>query len=105
MKTTVLALALGLMTAPVLAQQSAEDARASAIVLPVIQENTRNMPGASEYIAQLLTACVVAVARPEEKAALASASGPTQALSDEIIMPILSRPDLARCIEASRSPQ
>ena len=60
MKTTVLALALGLLAAPVLAQTSPEDAQASAVVLPMIQEQ---IPG---YHGQVVTACIVAQAQPAE---------------------------------------
>ncbi len=93
MKTTILALALGLLAAPVLAQ-TPEDAQASAVVLPMIQEL---IPG---YHGQVVTACIVAQAQPAEKATLASASSPSAELAP-IVNAVLARPETIGCIQAT----
>ena len=94
MKTTILTLALGLLASPVLAQTSPEDAQASAVVLPMIQEL---IPG---YHGQVVTACIVAQAQPAEKATLASASGPSAELAP-IVNAVLARPETISCIQAT----
>ena len=94
MKTTILTLALGLLAAPVLAQTSPEDAQASAVVLPMIQEL---IPG---YHGQVVTACIVAQAQPAEKATLASASAPSSELAP-IVNAVLARPETISCIQAT----
>ncbi|MBP1804970.1 hypothetical protein [Rubellimicrobium aerolatum] len=96
-----LILLLGLLAAPALAQTSAEDARAQAVVLPMIEDSTQGMPGASEHVARIIAACVVAIATPEQRAALAAASGPSPELAAQVVTPLLSRPELPGCIEAS----
>jgi hypothetical protein len=93
-KTTILALALGLLAAPVLAQTSPEDAQASAVVLPMIQEQ---IPG---YHGQVVTACIVAQAQPAEKATLAGASSPSAELAP-IVNAVLARPETIGCIQAT----
>lgn len=98
MKTSILILALGLLAAPVLAQTSGEDAHANAIVLPMIQEM---IPG---YHGQVVTACIVASARPEEKATLAAAPGPSQEVA-QVVNAVLSRPETVSCVQATLGQQ
>ena len=94
MKTTILTLTLGLLALPALAQTSNEDARANAVVLPMIQEQ---IPG---YHGQVVTACIVAQAQPAEKATLASASGPSPELAP-IVNAVLARAETIGCIQAT----
>jgi hypothetical protein len=93
-KTIILTLTLGLLAAPVLAQTAEEDARANAIVLPMIQEQVQG------YHAQVVTACIVATAQPEEKAQLAAAAGPSAALAP-VVNAVLARPATIDCIKAT----
>ncbi len=94
MKITILTLALGLVAWPALAQQSAEDAQANAVVLPMIQEM---IPG---YHGQVVTACIVAQAKPEERAQLAAAPGPSADLAP-IVNAVLARPETVGCIQTT----
>lgn len=94
MKTIVLTLALGLAAMPALAQQPPEDQRAYALVLPMLQEM---VPG---YQGQVLATCTVAYARPEEKAAMASAPGPSNEIG-AIITQVLARPETIGCVQAT----
>ena len=94
MKIIILSLALGLAALPALAQQSAEDAQANSVVLPMIQEQ---IPG---YHGQVVTACIVAQAQPAEKATLASASAPSAELTP-IVNAVLARQETIGCIQAT----
>ena len=94
MKKIILTLALGMLAAPVLAQTTEEDTRANAVILPMLQELA---PG---YHGQVLAACVVANAQPEEKATLASASGPSSEVG-AIITNVLARQETIGCVEAT----
>jgi len=94
LKFAPLSLALGLLALPALAQTSAEDAQANAIVLPMIQEL---IPG---YHGQVVTACVVAQAQPAEKAQLAAAAEPSAELAP-IVNAVLARPETIGCIQAT----
>jgi hypothetical protein len=90
----ILILTLGLLAAPALAQQSAEDVRANALITPMLQELA---PG---YHGQVLAACVVANAQPEEKAAMANAAGPSTEIG-AIITAVINRPETVGCVEAT----
>ena len=94
MKNAVLILALALSAAPAFAQQTEEDARASAVVLPMIAEM---IPG---YHGQVVTACIVASAQPAEKAQLAAAAGPTPELAP-VVNAVLARPETVSCIQST----
>lgn len=98
MKRSILALTLGLLAAPVLAQTSDEDTRATAVVLPMIQEQVAG------YHAQVVTSCIVATAAPEEKAQLASAGGPSAELAP-IVNAVIARPETIQCIQATLGQQ
>jgi len=98
MKTSILALTLGLLAAPVLAQTSDEDSRANAVVLPMIQEQVAG------YHAEVVTSCIVASAQPEEKAQLAAAAGPSPELAP-IVNAVIARPETIQCIQAALSQQ
>lgn len=94
MKSIVLTLTLGLLAGPALAQTAEEDARANAVVLPMIQEM---IPG---YQGQVVTGCIVATAQPEEKATLVAAAGPSADLAP-IVNAVLARPETIQCIQAT----
>ena len=96
MKTTILTLTLGLLAVPALAQTGDEDARANAVVLPMIQEQVAG------YHAQVVTSCIVATAQPEEKAQLAAAPGPSPELAP-VVNAVLARPETIQCIQATLS--
>ena len=100
MKTAILTLAIGLLAAPVLAQTADFDERARAIVLPMIEASVQQMPGANALVAQRITDCILQAARPEERAALAAASAPSQEIADQIISPIMSRPEVSDCLKS-----
>ena len=91
-------LTLGLLASPALAQQSAEDAQANANILPIIQEM---IPG---YHGQVVTACVVAQAQPQEKAQLAAATGPSPELA-QVVNAVLARPETVGCVQATLGQQ
>jgi hypothetical protein len=94
LKIVTLSLALALLALPALAQQTAEDTQANAVVLPMIQEQ---IPG---YHGQVVTACIVAQASPEEKAQLAAAPGPSAELAP-IVNAVLARTETVGCIQAT----
>ena len=94
MKNAVLILVLAFAAAPAVAQQSEEDARASAVVLPMIAEM---IPG---YHGQVVTACIVANAQAAEKAQLAAAAGPSPELAP-LVNAVLARPETVGCIQAT----
>jgi hypothetical protein len=60
----------------------------------MIQEQ---IPG---YHGQVVTACIVAQARPEEKAQLAAAPGPSADLAPTVNA-VLARPETIGCIQAT----
>jgi hypothetical protein len=93
-KKIILTLALGLLAAPVPAQTTEEDAAARAAVLPMIQEM---IPG---YHGEVVTACIVASAQPEEKAAMVASSGPSQEVA-QVVNAVLSRPETVGCVQAT----
>ncbi|TNC70366.1 hypothetical protein [Rubellimicrobium roseum] len=93
----ILLLTLGLLASPALAQ-TAEDAQANAVVLPMIQEMVPGRDG------QIVAACIVATARPEEKAQLAAAPGPSADLAP-VVNAVLARPELAACVSATKGQQ
>jgi hypothetical protein len=97
-KTAILTLTFGLLAAPVLAQGTEEDARANANVLPMIQEQVEG------YHAQVVTACIVATAQPEEKAQLAASAGPSVEIAP-VVNAVLGRPETIDCIEATLAQQ
>ncbi|WP_210529171.1 hypothetical protein [Rubellimicrobium arenae] len=91
----VLILTLGLLAAPALAQSTDEEAtRANALITPMLQELA---PG---YHGQVLAACVVAHATPEERSAMASAPGPSQEIGS-IVTNVLARQETIGCVEAT----
>lgn len=98
MKKAILTLTLGLLALPVLAQTSEEDAHANAVVLPMIQEM---IPG---YHGEVVSACIVASAQPEEKAALVAAPGPSQEVA-QVVNAVLSRPETVGCVQATLAQQ
>ena len=91
---SVLILALALAAAPALAQQTEEQARASAVILPMLQEVSPGQDGA------VLAACVVARADPAETAMMAAAPGPSADLG-ALVSAILARPATLECIRAT----
>ena len=93
MKRTILALARALPM-PALAQQTAEDQAAYALILPMIQEM---LPG---YQGQVIASCTVAHATPEEKVTLASAPGPSVEVG-QVINGIVARPAVTDCVKAT----
>jgi hypothetical protein len=99
-KASILALTLGLLAVPAWAQTAEVDQQARAIILPVIEANVQQMPGANALVAQRITDCILQAARPEEKAALAQATEPSQALADQIILPIMGRPEVSSCLQS-----
>ncbi len=94
MNKAILTLTLGLLAAPVLAQTTDEDTRANGNILPMIQEQVEG------YHAQVVTACIVASAQPEEKAQLAAATGPSPELAP-VVNAVLARPATIDCIKAT----
>lgn len=94
MNKAILTFALGLLAAPVLAQTTDEDTRANGNVLPMIQEQVQG------YHAQVVTACIVASAQPEEKTQLAAAAGPSPELAP-VVNAVLARPETIDCITAT----
>lgn len=102
MKRTVLTLALGLAAVPALAQtfQTEEESRAYALILPIMREMTDQMPGPSEYLSQILAACVVANADASERAALAAAAAPSAEVG-QILNGVLPRQGVLDCVRAS----
>jgi hypothetical protein len=97
-KKAILTLTLALLAAPVLAQGTEEDTRANAAVLPMIQEQVEG------YHAQVVTACIVASAQPEEKAQLAAAAGPSMEIAP-VVNAVLARPETIDCIKATLAQQ
>jgi hypothetical protein len=77
-----------------LAQDEAQLSAAQALVLPMMQEMTPGKAG------EVLTACVIAAATPEEIAAFAAAGAPSQQIG-AMITAILTRPDATACISAA----
>ena len=91
---SLLILTLALAAAPALAQQTEEEARASATILPMLQEVAPGRDGA------VLAACVVAEANPAETAAMATAPGPSAELGT-LVSTILARPATLGCVQAT----
>jgi hypothetical protein len=87
-------LALGLAAAPALAQQTEEEARATAAILPIVQEV---VPG---YAGQVVAACILANAAPEETARMAAAPGPSPDLG-ALITEIMARQPTIDCVEST----
>ncbi len=85
---------LGLLATPVLAQTTDEDARANALITPMLQELA---PG---YHGQVLAACVVAHATSDEKTTMANAAGPSTEIG-AIVTAVLNRPETVGCVEAT----
>ena len=87
-----LALALALLPAAAFAQSAEE--RATALVLPMIQEI---QPGEAGVI---LTGCIIGAASADEIASLAAAAGPSAAVG-AMINDILVRPATMQCLQAA----
>ena len=88
-----LATALFLLTpAAALAQDDAQ--KATALVLPMIQEI---QPGAA---GEVLTGCIIGAATAEEIAAFAAAPGPSMEIG-AVINGILARPATMQCLQAA----
>ena len=96
MKSIALTLALGLAAAPALAQtfETEEESRAYQLILPMLQEM---VPG---YQGQVLSACTVAHAQPEERAAMANAPAPSTEIGS-IITAVLARPETIGCVQTT----
>jgi energy-converting hydrogenase Eha subunit B len=92
--TRPIALALALLAGPALAEDP--KAAANALILPMIQELIPGRDG------QVVAACVVAVARPDETARLAAAPGPSTEIG-ALITEILHRPETIGCIQATKA--
>ena len=83
-----------LLAAPAWAQtQTPEEAAANAAILPMMTE-------VSPQDGDVMAACVVAVAAPEEIAQMAAAGGPTPALGP-LVSAVLARPAAIDCIRAT----
>lgn len=83
-----------LLAAPAWAQtQTPEEAAANAAILPMMTE-------VSPQDGDVMAACVVAVAAPEEVAQMAAAGGPTPALGP-LVSAIIARPEAIDCIRAT----
>jgi hypothetical protein len=83
-----------LAAAPALAQtQTPEQAAATAAILPMLTE-------VSPQDGDVMAACVVAVAQPDEVAQMAAAGGPTPALGP-LVSAVLARQEAIGCIEAT----
>lgn len=93
MKRIVLAAALMAGSVGSLAAQDAATA-AKALLLPMLQETAPGKAG------EVLTDCVIAVATPEELAALAAAGAPSMEVGAAITA-ILGRPEATACISAA----
>lgn len=90
----LLPLALLLAAAPALAQDpTAEQQAAQAILLPMMTE-------LSPQDGDVLAACVVTAAQPEEVAQIAAAGAPTPALGP-LVSAILARPEAIGCVQAT----
>jgi hypothetical protein len=87
-----LLIALALLPSAVLAQSDSD--KANALILPMIQEIQPGRAG------EILTACVLQSATPEELAALAAAPGPSAAVGNQINV-ILVRPAVMECLQAA----
>ncbi len=87
-------LALSLGAGPALAQQSEEQARATAVILPIVQEV---VPG---YTGQVVAACIIANAAPEEKATIAAAPGPSNEIG-ALMTSIMGRQPTIDCVEST----
>lgn len=86
--------ALLLLAAPAWAQtQTPEQAAGYAAILPMMTE-------VSPQDGDVMAACVVAVAQPEEVAQMAAAGGPTPALGP-LVSAVLARAEAIGCIEAT----
>lgn len=83
-----------LLAAPAWAQtQTPEQAAANAAILPMMTE-------VSPQDGDVMAACVVAVAAPEEVAQMAAAGGPTPALGP-LVSAVLARTEAIDCIRAT----
>ncbi|MBW7921326.1 MAG: hypothetical protein H3C51_04415 [Rubellimicrobium sp.] len=87
-----LVLALALIPAAAFAQSATE--RATATVLPMIQEI---QPGDAGVI---LTGCIIGAASSDEIATLAAAPGPSAEIGG-LINGILTRPAVMQCLQAA----
>ncbi len=85
-------LALALLPAAALAQSAEE--RATAVVLPMIQEIQPGDTGA------VLTGCIITAASEAEIATIAAAAGPSTEIA-AIINDILPRPATMQCLQAA----
>lgn len=86
--------ALLLAAAPAWAQtQTPEQAAATAAILPMMTE-------VSPQDGDVMAACVVAVARPEEVAQMAAAGGPSPSLGP-LVSAVLARQEAIGCIQAT----
>ncbi len=93
-KNTILTIVLALAAAPALAQGTEEDARANAVILPIVQEV---VPG---YTGQVVAACIIANAAPEEKATIAAAPGPSNEIG-ALMTSIMGRQPTIDCVEST----
>ncbi len=87
-----LLIALALLPSAALAQSDSD--KASALILPMIQEIQPGRAG------EILTGCILQSATPEELAALATAPGPSAAVGNQINA-ILVRPAVMECLQAA----
>lgn len=87
-----LLLILPLLATPALAQDEA--AKAQAVLLPMTQELVPGRGG------EILAACIYQAATPEERATIAAAPGPSEAIA-QIVNGMAARPELAACIQSN----
>lgn len=94
MRMVMIAGVLALGGTVALAQDEAQVAAATALVLPMLQEMAPGRAG------EVLTGCVIAAATPEEVAVLAATAAPSAEVGAKITE-VLARPAATACISAA----